>query len=53
MPWVAPTVIHILPASGQLRIYPYISLLSAMVCRGLHPRLKHILPASGQLRIYP
>ncbi|MCL2631062.1 MAG: hypothetical protein FWD49_06040 [Firmicutes bacterium] len=22
VPWVLPTVMHILPASGQLRIYP-------------------------------
>ncbi|MCL2630609.1 MAG: hypothetical protein FWD49_03685, partial [Firmicutes bacterium] len=50
MPWVLPTVIHILPASGQLRIYnSYFVLIMPWVS----PTVMHILPASGQLRIYP
>ncbi|MCL2630645.1 MAG: hypothetical protein FWD49_03880 [Firmicutes bacterium] len=47
VPWVLPTVMHILPTSGQLWIYPYVSLLSATVCRGLHPRLCISCPLRG------
>ncbi|MCL2631067.1 MAG: hypothetical protein FWD49_06065 [Firmicutes bacterium] len=50
MPWVLPTVMHILPASGQLRIYPYICLpfrYALPFVPWVSPTVMHIKPLWG------